>query len=97
MPIATSTAEPADARRPSHEDTPARNRNATAAPTNTSAAPPNACEPSPASSTPSSVASIARKPSRPTVSAMTKRIQTGGMRRIHGSHSIPSAIGITPT
>jgi hypothetical protein len=26
-----------------------------------------------------------------------ERIHAGGMRRIHGSHSIPSAIGITPT
>ena len=81
----------------SHADTPVSARNATAAPSSTSAAPPNACEPSPASSKPSSVASIARNASSPIVSAMTARSQPGGMRRIHGSQSIPSAIGITPT
>ncbi len=72
-------------------------RNATSAPTSTSPAPPNACEPSPASSSPSSVASIARNASSPTVSAITARSQPGGMLRIHGSHSIPSATGMTPT
>ena len=76
---------------------PSRARNATAAPSSTSAAPPNACDPSPASSRPSSVASIARNASSPIVSAITPRSQPGGMRRIHGSQSIPSAIGITPT
>ena len=56
----------------------------------TSAAPPNACEPSPASSRPSSVASIAeeRRAGRP--SAPSRRAASaGGMRRIHGSHSMP--------
>ena len=59
--------------------------------------PPNACEPCPASSKPSSVASMARNASRPTVRAITTRSQEGGIRRIHGSHSMPSATGITPT
>ena len=40
---------------------------------------------------------MARNASSPTVSAMITRSQRGGMRRIHGSHSIPSATGITPT
>ena len=66
-------------------------------PSRTSPAPPKACEPSPASSKPSSVASTTRKASSPTVTAITTRSQEGGMRRTHGSHSIPSATGITPT
>ena len=40
---------------------------------------------------------MARNASSPTVSAITTRSQPGGMRRTHGSQSIPSAIGITPT
>jgi hypothetical protein len=40
---------------------------------------------------------MARNPSSPTVSAMIARSHCGGTRRIQGSHSIPSATGITPT
>ena len=40
---------------------------------------------------------MARNASSPIVSAITARSQPGGIRRIHGSHSIPSATGITPT
>ena len=101
MPTATSSArwppEVPERRRFSHAPAPVSAMNAISAPMNTSAAPPNACEPSPASSRPSSVASIARNASRPTVSAITARSEPGGMRRIHGSHSIPSATGMTPT
>ena len=101
MPTATSSArwlpEVAELRRLSHSPAPVSAMNAITAPISTSAAPPNACEPSPASSRPSSVASMARKASRPTVSAITARSQPGGMRRTHGSHSIPSATGMTPT
>ncbi len=101
MPIAISSdSEYPDVpcRRPrSHSETPVSARNATPKPTNTSAAPPNACDPSPASSSPSSVASTARNASSPIVSAITTRSHVAGIRRTHGSHSIPSAIGMTPT
>ena len=40
---------------------------------------------------------MARNASSPTVSAMTARSHDGGIRRTHGSHSMPSATGITPT
>ena len=106
MPVATSSASvlplapaacAARRRCASQLDTPVSDRYATAAPIGTSAVPPNAWEPVPASSKPSSVASMARKASRPMVSAITTRSPVGGMRRIHGSQSMPSAIGITPT
>ena len=53
--------------------------------------------PCPATSMPSSVASIARKPSRPIVSAIRTRTQRGSMRRTNGSHSIPDVTGMIPT
>jgi hypothetical protein len=40
---------------------------------------------------------MARYASSPTVSAITARSHVRGMRRTHGSHSMPSATGITPT
>jgi hypothetical protein len=40
---------------------------------------------------------MAKNASRPMVSAITTRNPVGGMRRIHGSQSMPRAIGITPT
>ena len=83
-PQAARRPPPAPDRRPARPGTPAPRLRRPASP-------------EPANSVPSSRASMPRKPSSPSVSAIRNCTKRGSIERIQGSQSMPMATGITPT